>query len=91
MADWIDENVDSWTSYCYEKIYYDQKKQYVSDVNRIANIISFGFIGMILLSLTQLVGITVIVYIIFLTSGVCFVMMCFLVLLLELRSNHGRR
>lgn len=91
VADWIDDNIDSWTSYCYDNIYKDQKKQYVRDINRIANIMAFCFIGMIILCLTLLPGIIMLMYIIFMVTGISFIVMGFVILSLEYRSNHGRR
>lgn len=91
VADWIDDNVDSWTSYCYDNIYRDQKKQYLGRINRIANIMAFCFIGMIILCLTLLPGIIMLMYIVFMVTGICFIVIGFLILLLEIRSNRNGR
>jgi len=92
VADWIDDNIESWTVFCYDSIYRVQKKQYVNNVNRLANIMAFCLIGMIILCLTLLPGIIMLMYIVFMVTGICFIIMGFLVFTLELRSNrHGRR
>ena len=90
VADWIDDNIDSWTVFCYDNVYRIQKKNFNDRLNRLANIFSFGLIGMILLCLCLLVNISVWVYLVLLLGGICMVMLCFLCFLLEVKP-HGKK
>ena len=90
VADWIDENIDSWTSYCYDKIYRDQKKNYIDGYNRAVNRIAFVLIGMILVSLTYAFPLLGVTYIVFLITGITVIIIGSISFLLEVRP-HGRR
>ena len=89
IADWIDENIPSWTSFCYESIYRRQKNDHYTNFNRIASKLSWILIGCILLSLTYILP-NSINWLIFFITGVAFICFGFLDLLLW-RLKNGKR
>ena len=87
VADWIDEHVDSWTTYCYDKIYMDQRKEYQNRFERIGFRILIILLGMILISFSVL-SINIINYISLVTGGICTVVIGLTMLGLEVRNGR---
>jgi len=90
IADWIDENIGSWTSFCYDNIYKLQKKNYIDNYNRQVNRIAFILIGCILVSLTYVFPLLGVTYIVFMLGGITFILIGFISFLLEAKP-HGKR
>lgn len=88
VADWIDENVDSWTGFCYDAIYNRQRKNYQKRFERIGFRLFIILIGMILISFSYLT-VNVFNYVTLISGGVAVIIFGFIMLSLEVRN--GRR
>jgi len=88
VADWIDEHVDSWTSFCYESIYKKQRKEYQQRFERIGFRFFIVFMGMILISFSY-ATINVFNYLMLVTGGIAVIIFGFIMLGLEV--SNGKR
>jgi hypothetical protein len=89
IADWIDEHIDSWTSFCYDNIYQQQRKNYQARFEKIGLRILIILLGMILLSFS-LITINFINYLVIITGGICILLLGFTMLSLEVRNGRRR-
>lgn len=88
VADWIDENIKSWTSFCYDNIYRSQKKKFYQQVDNIGNKLSMILFGCIFIAISYIVN-NLIPYLIFILVGIILILFGFSMILLEVRN--GRR
>ena len=88
VADWIDENVESWTGFCYNAIYQKQRKAYQQRFEMIGIRIFIILIGMILVSFSY-VSINIWNYLMLISGGVVVIIFGFIMLSLEIKN--GRR
>jgi len=88
VADWIDENIPSWTKFCYDNIYYSQKRDFYERINKLSNKFAYVLIGCILLSLTYIVPFLP-AYLVFFFSGAFFIVYGFSSFSWEVKN--GRR
>jgi len=90
VADWIDENINSWTNFCYDNIYLQQRKNYQERFERIGLRIFYILIGMIMISFIYL-STDIINYIFLLTGGIVIIIYGFFSLSIEVINGKRRR
>lgn len=86
VADWIDDNVDSWTSFCYENIYYKQRNDYFKKYEKISHRLFLILFGMICIALMY-TSFNLFIYISFLILGVFNILLGFGSIIWGLRKN----
>lgn len=90
VADWIDENIPSWTSFCYDNIYRMQRKNYQNRFERLGLRIFFILIGMILVAFSSMT-LLILPFLFLITGGITIIIFGFIMLSLEVRNNGRRR
>jgi len=88
VADWIDENIDSWTGFCYNAIYRCQRREYQKRFERLSFRFFIILIGMILISFSY-ITINVLNYLMLISGGITIIILGFIMLSLEVK--YGRR
>ena len=88
VADYIDENIESWTGFCYDALYQKQRENYQKRFERIGFRMFVILIGMIVISLSY-ITISVYGYLVLVLGGISIVIFGFIMLSLEVRN--GRR
>ena len=90
VADWIDENIKSWTGFCYDNIYRIQRKHYQQRFENIGFRIFIILVGMIIVSLSQFTS-SLFIMSFFLCCGVVVFVFGFIALSMEVRNGKRTR
>lgn len=86
VADWIDKNIDSWTTFCYDNIYRMQRKQYQQRLEKISFRILIVLLGMVLLSFSY-ITINIFNYYMVLIGGSIMILIGFIMFVLEVYNG----
>lgn len=87
IADWIDENISSWTTFCYDNIYHMQRKQYQKRFENIGLRILVILLGMIFISFSYISLNNFINYLFIISGGLCIIIYGFISLSLEAKNG----
>jgi len=90
VADWIDENIDSWTGFCYENIAVKQRKQYIERLDKTAQRVFYVIIGMIIVSFSYL-SVDIVNYMFLIAGGLSVIIYGLFSLGYEVVLNGRRR
>lgn len=90
IADWIDENISSWTQFCYDNIYHLQKKNHYDRFDKLSNKFAFVLFGCILLGLTYIIP-NVASWLVFFCCGLSFLIIGFISIYWEVRNGRKQR
>jgi len=89
IADWIDENISSWTNFCYNSIYQVQKAGYLQRFKRLQYEIFLVLAGMIIVALSY-TSVQVWVYLLCVVVGLLNILLGFSGLVWEVRNGRRR-
>ena len=89
-VEWINKNIDNWSNFCHDMIYYHQRNDFYERLNRFSNRIFVVLFGAILMSLSYVFPISTI-WIIWITTGIVMIGLGFLMLGLEVRNERRCR
>ena len=88
IADWIDDHIDSWTAFCYDNIYREQKRVHYERFDKLTNKFGMVLIGCILLSLTYIIPIHT-TWLIFFGAGIIFLSLGFFGIYWEVKNGRS--